>query len=92
LATRPFDDDLGFDVELFARVADSIVMVAAHCHRALIHQVDDSGNRPFRVGTVADIVTQQYGPLRAKPAGLFQAGAESPSVGVNIREQCETHR
>ena len=86
LAARPFDDDPGFQVHLFARIGERIVVIAEHRHGTLVDQVHDGRHRPFGIGAIADIIAEQHDTLRSVVACLRQTRAERLPVGVNIRE------
>jgi hypothetical protein len=91
LASGPLDCDLGFDVEVFARVADRIVVVTTHGKRALVDEVHDGRHRPLGVGAIADIVAEQDVLLRAVQTRRGEAGFERLPIGVDVREQGDQH-
>ena len=91
LAAGPLDGDLRLDVELFAGVADRIVMVAAHGDGAVVDEVHDGRHSPFGVGAVADIVAEQHDACGALAARRGEAGLERLPVGVDVREQRYQH-
>ena len=59
-AAGPFHCGLRRSVHLLARVADRMVVIAEHGHRAPIDQYHHRPRRPLRIGAVADIVSQQH--------------------------------
>ena len=85
-AARPFDYDPCFQVHLFTRLADRAVVIAEHGDGALVDQFHDGRHRPFGIGAIADIVTEQHDTLRALVACLRETRAERLPVSVNIRE------
>jgi hypothetical protein len=90
-AARPLHRDLGLDVEILARVADRVVVVAEHRCGALVHEVHDGRHRPLGIGAIADVVAEQHDPLRALYARARKAGLECLPVGMDIREQSDQH-
>src|SRR5271169_5710532 len=65
LAARPFDDDAGFQVHLFARLANCAVVIAEYGDGALVDQIHNGRHRPFGIGAVPDIIAEQDEALRA---------------------------
>ena len=83
-AARPLHDDVGLDIQLFARVADRTVVIAEHGPCTFFDKVHDGGDRPLRVGAIADIVAEQHDFLCAKIGRLRKTCAERLSIGVDV--------
>jgi hypothetical protein len=91
LFASPIDRSLRLRVHGVARVVKRIVMIAANGYGAAVDQIHDSGDGPFRIGAVADIVAEQNGRRGAAVMGMRQTGGKGFAIGMDIGKNRNPH-
>jgi hypothetical protein len=91
LVPGPLNRSLRLRVHGVARIGKRIVVIAANGYRALVDQIHDSGDTPFRIGAVADIIAEQNGRRGAAVVGVRQTGGKGFAIGVDIGKNRNPH-